>query len=89
MKPVRAPSVYHFTFVIEADETGGYYAFCPSLPGCYSQGETLEETKAHIREAIQCHLESLAKDEEPIPQEPDELFGTIQVTVPTPHRSYR
>jgi len=85
MKAMRAPFVYRFTIVIEADEGGGYYAFCPALPGCYSQGETLEETKANIREAIQCHLESLVKDGASIPQEPDELIGSVQVTVPAHH----
>ena len=85
MKATRAAGVYRFIIVIEADEVGGYYAFCPSLPGCYSQGETLEDMKANIREAIQCHLESLVKDGEPLPQEPDELIGTVQVTVPAHH----
>ena len=85
MKTLRAPVVYRVTIVIEADETGGYYAFCPSLPGCYSQGETLEETKANIREAVQCHLESLLKDGEAIPAEPDEFIGTVHVTIPALH----
>jgi len=79
------PQAYRFTIVIEADEAGGYYAFCPSLPGCYSQGDTLEEAKANIREAIQCHLESLLKDREPIPEEPDEFIGTVRVSVPASH----
>jgi predicted RNase H-like HicB family nuclease len=77
--------VYRLTIVIEADADGGYYAFCPALPGCYSQGETLEETKANVREALQCHLESLLKDGQLIPQEREEFVGTVQVSVPTPH----
>jgi len=77
--------MYRCTVVIEADEAGGYYAFCPALPGCYSQGETLEETRANIREAIQCHLESLLRDGEPIPQEREEFVGTVQVSVPALH----
>lgn len=85
MKRTVEPQTYWFTFVIEADEEGGYYAFCPSLPGCHSQGDTLEDTKANIREAIQCHLESLLKDGEDVPQEPDEFIGTVHVTVPAPH----
>ena len=79
------PQVYRLTVVIEADEGGGYYAFCPLLPSCYSQGETLEEAKTNIREAIQCHLESLVNDREPLPQDRDEFIGTIHVTVPAPH----
>ena len=38
--------------VIERDETGYYVAEIPALPGCMSQGRTLEEAKANIREAI-------------------------------------
>jgi len=83
----RTPSLrmHRFTVVIEADETGGYYAFCPALPGCYSQGETLEETKTNITEAIQCHLEGLLKLGEPLPQEREEFVGTIQIPIPVAH----
>jgi len=84
MKRAAAPQVHRFTVVIEAEESG-YYAFCPALPGCYSQGETLEETKANIQEAIQCHFESLVKDGELIPQEREEFVGTVQVSVPALH----
>ena len=38
--------------VIERDETGYYVAEVPALPGCLSQGRTLAEAKANIREAI-------------------------------------
>ena len=85
MKRAAAPHVYRFTIILEADDAGGYYAFCPALPGCYSQGDTLEETKANAREAIQCHLESLLKDGDPIPPEREELVGTVQVNVPALH----
>lgn len=74
---------YRFTVVIEAASEGGYYVFCPTLPGCYSQGETLQETKTNIQEAIRAHTESLLKEGEPIPQETEEFVGTIQVSLPT------
>ena len=38
--------------IIEKDETGYYVAEVPALPGCISQGQTLAEVKANIREAI-------------------------------------
>ena len=85
MKKLRVQHLQRFTIVIEADETGGYYAFCPVLPGCYSQGETLEETKRNIQEAIQCHLESLLKDGQTVPAEREEFVGTVQVPVPAAH----
>lgn len=48
--------------VIERD-TYGYYAWCPELKGCQSQGKTLEEALANIREAIELFLETLTDDE--------------------------
>ena len=84
-KKALASKMMPFTVVIEADEDGGYYAFCPALPGCYSQGETLQETKTNISEAVQCHLESLLKDGTPLPKAREEFVGTIQVPVLTPH----
>ncbi|KCZ70735.1 hypothetical protein ANME2D_02759 [Candidatus Methanoperedens nitroreducens] len=53
-----------FKVVLEKDEeVGGYVVSCPSLPGCFSQGETVEEALENIKEAIQACLESLAEDE--------------------------
>ena len=53
-----------FKVVLEKDEeVGGYVVSCPSLPGCYSQGETIEEALENIKEAIQACIESLAEDE--------------------------
>lgn len=72
-----------FTVVIEASEEGGYHAWCPSLPGVHSQGETLEEAKKNVIEAIQCHLESLVKEGERLPQEPEEFVGSVEVSVNT------
>lgn len=47
--------------MISEDEEGGYVAYCPAL-GCHSQGETMEEVLAGIREAIECHFESMELD---------------------------
>jgi predicted RNase H-like HicB family nuclease len=48
--------------VIEQDDEG-CYAWCPELRGCQSQGKTIEETLANIREAIELFLETLTEDE--------------------------
>jgi predicted RNase H-like HicB family nuclease len=48
--------------VIEKDEHG-YYAFSPELEGCQSQGMTIEEAVANVREAIELYLETLTPDE--------------------------
>ncbi len=47
--------------IIHKAEEGGYWAEVPALKGCYSQGETLEETKANIQEAIEGYLEAIHK----------------------------
>ena len=48
--------------VIEKDESG-FYAWCPELKGCQSQGSPLEETLANINEAIELYIETLPADE--------------------------
>ena len=85
MKKLRLHQLQRFTIVIESDEAGGYYALCPTLPGCYSQGDTLKQTKLNIQEAIQCHLESLVKDGQPLPVTREEFVGTVQVSIPAKH----
>ena len=44
--------------IIERDEDGVYIASCPSLNGCYSQGDTLEEAIENIKDAIRLHIEA-------------------------------
>lgn len=51
-----------------------YHGFVPSLPGCHTQGDTIEETKKNLEEAIEGCLMSLKKHNEPIPK--DEGFET-------------
>jgi predicted RNase H-like HicB family nuclease len=50
------------SLVIEQDEHG-YYAWCPELKGCQTQGSTVEETLSNIREAVQLFLETLTDEE--------------------------
>ncbi len=59
-------SEYQFTVIIEPDEKG-YHAFVPSLPGCHSFGDTVEEAQTNILEAIEVHVESMVEDGEPAP----------------------
>ena len=51
-----------YTVIIHKAEEGGYWVEAPALPGCYSQGETMEETLTNIKEAIELHLEDLKED---------------------------
>ena len=51
---------YSFEVVIEKEpEDQGYFAYSPSLPGCFSNGLTIEETRRNIREALRQHVEVL------------------------------
>jgi len=56
-----------FYSIIHKEPEGGYSAEVPSLPGCYTDGETLEEVKANLREAIQLYLEATEEDYENLP----------------------
>lgn len=51
-----------FTAIIESAEEGGYWAICPEVPGANGQGETIEETKASLKEAIELLLEDRMED---------------------------
>jgi len=55
--------MYEFDVVILEDETGGYIAFVPTLPGCHTQGETIEELMKNVKEAIELYLETLTDEE--------------------------
>ena len=65
---------YSFAIVIEKEpEDPGYFAYSPTLPGCFGNGPTIEATRANIREAIQQHLESLIAQGEVVPQSLDSV----------------
>ena len=51
-----------FTAIIEAAPEGGFWAICPEVPGANGQGETIEETKSNLRQAIQLILDDLRSD---------------------------
>jgi predicted RNase H-like HicB family nuclease len=55
-----------YAVIIERSETG-FGAFVPDLPGCVAVGETEEEVRQLIREAIEFHLDGLREDGEPVP----------------------
>lgn len=51
-----------FMAIIEAAPEGGYWAICPEIPGANGQGETIEETKNSLRQAIELILEDRRND---------------------------
>jgi len=60
---------YEFTVVIEQDEDGRFLAICPALQGCYTEGETEQEARALIEDAIRLHVQDRIEAGEPIYQE--------------------
>ncbi len=71
---------YKFSVVIEKD-SDGYYAFCPELQGCYTQGDTYEEVLEHIKDAIKLHIEDRMVSGEDIPQSDSVSLTLMEVTV--------
>ena len=69
-----------FTVMIRRAGEGGFWAEVPALPGCYSQGETIEETLGNIREAIEGHMEALQQEGQGVPPEEDLIIGRVRVS---------
>lgn len=57
-----------FPVVLVPQPEGGYFVQCPTLPGCYSQGETVEESLTNIKEAIELVIEDMIASGEQVPQ---------------------
>lgn len=68
---------FQFTVVTERDEDGRFVAVCPALPGCYTEGETADEARELIQDAIRLHVEDRLARGEPIVEE----VGVSQVRV--------
>ncbi len=66
--------------VIEHDKFG-YYAYCPELPGCQSQGETIEETMNNIREAAELYIETLSDEEREAYLSKEILTSSVEISI--------
>lgn len=71
---------FKVSIVVEKDKNG-YYAYCPELQGCYSQGDTYEEAVENIRDAIKLHIEDKLAEGEEIPQSEITSIANIEVAV--------
>lgn len=56
-----------YRVIIEQDEDGKFVATCPALPGCVSEGDTRQQARDNIADAIAGYIESLRKHDEPVP----------------------
>jgi len=76
--------VYRYTAIFEPQHEGGYTVTVPALPGCISEGETFEEARDNIREAMELYLAVTARerdDRHPLKDLP--VVVPIEVTVPS------
>ena len=69
--------IFSFRTIIEPDDPRGYHGFVPLLKGLHTSGETIEEVKENLKDAIRCHLTGLLKDGLEVPQE-QETMEVIQ-----------
>jgi predicted RNase H-like HicB family nuclease len=75
--------------LIHEAEEGGFWAEVPSLPGCFTEGETLEETLANLREAILCglgHTLEITRSETPSQQDDSEARKKLIYSLPGQYR---
>jgi len=68
-----------YTIILHPDETGGYWTEVPALPGCMSQGDTVEEAIEMSKDAIALWLESMREQGEAIPEDKDIV---VKVAIP-------
>jgi len=80
---VGTVSEYLFTVIIERQQEGEYLVSVPALPGCYTEGRTLEEARTMAADAIRAYCTSLLGRGEPIPVESavEQYVGRLSVAV--------
>lgn len=64
----------HYSIVIHKDPDSDYCVTVPDLPGCITAGDTLADAQNQALEAIQCHIEGMLLDGEPVPEAKDITF---------------
>ena len=67
-----------YSIVIHNAGEGGYWSEVPALPGCYSQGKSLQETLDNTREAVELYVEELLGDGKTVPRD-DQVVYKISV----------
>jgi predicted RNase H-like HicB family nuclease len=71
---------YNLPVIIEKD-ADGYFAYCPELQGCYTQGASYEEALANLRDAIALHIQDRLARGEPIVRPEIMNIATLEVAV--------
>ncbi len=73
-------STYKFSVVVEKDKDG-YFASCPELQGCYTQGDSYEEVMENIKDAIKLHLDDRIENGEDVQQSESVSLTLMEVSV--------
>jgi len=71
---------YKVSVIIEKDENG-YFAFCPELPGCYTQGDSFEEALENIKDAVKLYIEDMIESGEEVPKFEAITLSQIEVAL--------
>ena len=71
-----------FQIILRPEPEGGYTVIVPSLPGCVSFGETLDEAKIMAKEAIELYVKTLKERNETVLDDTNTLDARLQVTIP-------
>ena len=72
--------ILNYKILLKKEPEGGYTVFVPSLPGCITYGETIDESITNAKEAIELYIESLKSHGEDIPTEENILEYTLTVS---------
>ena len=76
---MKEAATLNYNVVLEPDVDGGYVAIVPALPGCYSQGDTVDEALENVREAITLTIEDLRANGDAVPDPQGELIAKVAV----------
>ena len=69
--------ILNFRILLKKEPEGGFTVLVPSLPGCITYGDTVDESIANTKEAIELYIESLKAHDEEIPTEENMLEYTL------------
>ena len=72
----------HLTLpIVVGGDSDAYFVSCPTLQGCYSQGDTYEEAVENIKDAIRLHVEDRLANGEEVPEHVTVSLSTVEVSV--------
>ena len=77
----KSKNILNYSVIIEKDPKSGYFAYAPSLPGCNTQGKTIEQTVERMKEAMIGYLESQKADGEKLPVSTFITLTSVSVTI--------